>query len=171
MAFSLNDDTFEILVDPPIGQFDSIAVDNDGNLYLSLWEINEVYRYGPDLTNSPETVFSFAAGAANIEFNARDDILILPMFDLDTLFLVNLYADFSVDRIGPAPRKCHRRRCQRRRQCRYSRYHLYDRFQIQERPRAGVLRVLILSEKRRSPRGTPFSCLLYLLAGHTYIVT
>ncbi len=104
LALNLNSGSYQILVDPPVGQFDGLAVDNEGNYYLSSWQTDIVYRYGPGLTNPPEALFSFPSGAANIEFNSRDDILILPMFDMNEVILMNLYADFSVDQnVGPAP--------------------------------------------------------------------
>ncbi len=104
IEIALPSGTITTLLDPPIGLFDGIAFDNDGNMYLSSWQTSRIYRYGPDLTNPPDSILPELSVAANIEFNSPDDILIMPLFNANQLALRNIYADFTSNvQTGTAP--------------------------------------------------------------------
>lgn len=101
---SLPDGTMTTLLDPPIGLFDGIAIDNDGYLHLASWQTFRIYRFAPGWVNPPEEILPDMIGAANIEFNTQDDILIIPLFENNELALRNIYADFVPSiRTGAAP--------------------------------------------------------------------
>ncbi|MCX6244270.1 MAG: SMP-30/gluconolactonase/LRE family protein [Bacteroidetes bacterium] len=90
-AISLADSTVSTVVVPPIGNFDGIARDNDGNFYLTSWTTGGVHRYGPDFTNPPELIRNGLLGPANLSFNPVDNVLAVPEFDGDSVVIIPVF--------------------------------------------------------------------------------
>jgi len=96
-AISLPDGTITNVADPPVGNFDGIAMDRYRNVYISSWNPNTVYRYDSNFTQPPELLYTGARGVANISVNNRDNILALPLFDLNQVVFYDLNLQLRSD--------------------------------------------------------------------------
>jgi sugar lactone lactonase YvrE len=80
-SVSIPGGTVAIEVVTPVGFYDGITCDGDGNIYLAS-HVNGglIYRYGPDLTNPPELISNFQIEPAGLDYNIRDNVLAIPNF-------------------------------------------------------------------------------------------
>ncbi len=69
------------IVSTPMGYFDGITVDGNGNTFLST-HANDgcVYRYGPSFTNPPELITTLPTEPTGLDYNRRDKILAVPCY-------------------------------------------------------------------------------------------
>ncbi|MFH1687957.1 MAG: hypothetical protein ABIE70_10630 [bacterium] len=88
-AVSLEDSSVTDLVVTPMGFLDGIAQDLLGNYYISRYG-EGVFRYDSTFTNPPELVSTGHDGNANICYNHRDHILVVPEFTGDTVVFVQM---------------------------------------------------------------------------------
>ncbi len=90
-SVSLADSTVSNIVMPPFGNLDGIAMDNDGNTYVTSWSTGAVHRYGPDFVNPPELIRNGLHGPANLSFNGVDEVLAIPEFDGDSVVFIPVF--------------------------------------------------------------------------------
>ncbi len=83
-AVSLPDGAVTTVVVTPMGYFDGITRDGNGNTYLSS-HANEgcVYRYGPSFTNPPELITTSPTEPSGLCYNIRDNVLAVPSYGAD----------------------------------------------------------------------------------------
>jgi len=60
--------------------FDGLAIDSDGYIYVSCWGTNSVYRYDNAFSLPAEQVSSGHSGPADIFYNLLDNILAVPNY-------------------------------------------------------------------------------------------
>ncbi len=107
-AVSLPDLSLTNLVTVAEGNCDGIALDPQGNVYFSSWKKLGVYKYDSTLTNPPVLVKAVAAGVSNLDYNERDSILALPVFNSHQLLLLthDEHTDADGDKIMNARDNC-----------------------------------------------------------------
>ncbi len=77
---------------------DGVARDNEGYWYFSDWINDYVFRYNADFSSGPDVIATGFNNPADINFNLRDNILIVPEFGANALSLVT-FADDDADGI------------------------------------------------------------------------
>jgi len=87
-AVDLNDSTISNLVLTTTGNCDGLALDGNGNYYFSTWLTNAVYSYDTTFTNPPVLFSSGHNGPSNICFNKKDNIIVVPNFNSNSVNLV-----------------------------------------------------------------------------------
>lgn len=108
-AISLEDSVLTDLVITPMGFFDGIAYDVNGNYYVSCWGDSTVYMYNSEFLNPPLPLPYTFNGNSNICMNRRDNLLVVAEFNANTLTLVEppssyLAANFTASPVtGHAP--------------------------------------------------------------------
>jgi DNA-binding beta-propeller fold protein YncE len=89
-AVSLSDSTVTNILPNSIGNFDGVARDTSGNYYFTSWTTNKAYKYDKNFTNSPAVAASGLNGPANVSYNPRGNLLIIPNFNSNSLVYVQL---------------------------------------------------------------------------------
>lgn len=89
-AISLSDSSVSTIATTTLTNLDGLARDNQGNIYVSSWGTNSVYKYDPNFTAPPQLVSSGHSGPADICINMQLNILAVPNFNSDTLDFVDL---------------------------------------------------------------------------------
>ncbi len=84
-AIDLDDLSVTTVLTTSHGNFDGLAIDGTGHIYVSSWGTNSVYRYDNALTPPPERVSSGHAGPADIFYNQLDNTLAVPNYYSDTV--------------------------------------------------------------------------------------
>jgi len=82
-AVSLDDNSLSTVVETSLDLLDGITEDNEGNIYVSSWSNNSIYRFDKNFQNPPELVASDFISPADIYFNKHLNVLAVP----------NLYAN------------------------------------------------------------------------------
>jgi sugar lactone lactonase YvrE len=77
---NLDDFSVTTVLSTPFANFDGLAIDNDGYIYVSCWGTNAVYRYDNTFNQTAELVSSGHSGPADIFYNQRDNILAVPNY-------------------------------------------------------------------------------------------
>jgi hypothetical protein len=77
-AISLADNTVSTLITTSYSNCDGIAVDGDGNYYISVWGGNQCVKYNNDFSSSPVQVVSGLNKPADMFFNIPDMVLGIP---------------------------------------------------------------------------------------------
>jgi len=103
-SIQVADSSVSPIIDTEIGGFDGMAMDYQGNLYLSSWSTGAIHMYNDEFVHPPVTVFSGSSGAANISIIERDTLLALPFFDEDTILITALPDDYIGIRFNAEPR-------------------------------------------------------------------
>lgn len=100
-AYNINDGTLTNLYVTAHGFMDGIAQDQTGNYYFSCYSAGEVYRYDSAFNAPPIKILSGLGNPANISYNLRDHILVIPLFLADSLALIpyDYYQDEDNDTI------------------------------------------------------------------------
>ena len=101
MAVSLPDGALSTVVVTPMGFFDGIARDGNGNTYLSASlgaGAGDIYRYGPSFTNPPELVTNIPYEPTGLDYNKRDNILAIPDFGSNQVYFIS-FNDVDADGI------------------------------------------------------------------------
>ena len=99
------DSSVSPIIDTEIGGFDGMAMDHQGNLYISSWSTGAIHMYNDEFVHPPVTVFNNGSGAANISIIERDTLLALPFFDEDTILITPLPDDYIGIRFHAEPRE------------------------------------------------------------------
>lgn len=87
-AVNLEDTSITTLVSPSLHNLDGIAIDSDGNTFISCWGKGSfakgfpskgmIYKFNPSFANLPEIIELEHFGPADIYFNPKSDLLIIP---------------------------------------------------------------------------------------------
>ena len=85
--------TSSTIVYPPFGGMDGIACDLNGNIYVSNWSHEAVYRYDREFQESPVQVSSGHSGPADIFYNDRDHVLVVPNLNANTVDFIPIKID------------------------------------------------------------------------------
>ncbi len=76
----LDDFSVTTVLQSYFANFDGLAIDGDGYIYVSCWGNNSVYRYDNAFSLPAERVSSGHNGPADIFYNQRDNILAVPNY-------------------------------------------------------------------------------------------
>ncbi len=87
-SVDLGDSNSYILTSTTFDSMDGLTYDSEGNLYISDWSTNSVYRYDPGFTNPPELIADEITTPGDLCFNPDDDVLAVPGHTTDTLHLI-----------------------------------------------------------------------------------
>jgi len=88
------DGTYDsILVSTPYANLDGLTEDNDGNIYVSSWGSNAVYRYDREFAEQPVLIADNLAGPADIFFDRIHNILIIPNFKVAQVIFMDMDSD------------------------------------------------------------------------------
>jgi len=89
-AVSLIDSTVSVVAYVPVGmgKFDGLAFDNQNYIYVSSWGYNKVWRYSPQFLVGPQLISSGHNGSADIYFNKRDNVLVVPNILANTVSFI-----------------------------------------------------------------------------------
>ncbi|MCX6165081.1 MAG: T9SS type A sorting domain-containing protein [Ignavibacteriae bacterium] len=98
-AVSLIDSTVTNILPNSIGNFDGVARDTSGNYYFTSWTTNKAYKYDKNFTISPVVVASGLNGPANVSYNPRGNLLIIPNFNTNSLVYIQLNS-IGIKKIG-----------------------------------------------------------------------
>lgn len=82
-----------LLVGTGLGNLDGLAEDNEGNIYVSSWNSNSVYRFTKTFATPAVLVSGGHSGPADIFFNRLDNTLAVPNFNANTVELVDMDDD------------------------------------------------------------------------------
>jgi hypothetical protein len=96
-AVNLVDSSLSTVAVPTMGNFDGLAEDNEGNFYLSSWATNCVHKFDSSFTDPPATVSGGHSGPSNLCYNSRDNILVVPNFNTNSVDFVRLIATGVAD--------------------------------------------------------------------------
>ncbi|MFC1569306.1 SMP-30/gluconolactonase/LRE family protein [bacterium] len=89
-AVNLTDNTVSTAVTTPFYNLYGLAQDNDGRIYVSCKENNNVYQYASDFHDAPEFVSNGFNEPADIFFNAQDNVLAVPNMGNNTVDFVEI---------------------------------------------------------------------------------
>jgi sugar lactone lactonase YvrE len=87
------DGTTSIILFTPFGGMDGIVCDLNGNIYVSNWSHEAVYRYDPEFQESPVQVSSGHSGPADIFYNPIDHVLVVPNLNANTVDFIPIRID------------------------------------------------------------------------------
>lgn len=79
-AIDLDDLSITTVLSSSFRNFDGLAADGAGNIYVSCWGTNSIYRYDSAFSQPAELVSSGHNGPADIFYNLEDDILAVPNY-------------------------------------------------------------------------------------------
>ncbi len=103
-SIQIADSSVSPIIDTEIGGFDGMAMDHEGNLYISSWSTEAIHMYNDEFVHPPITVFDNGSGSANISIIERDTLLAMPFFDEDTILITHLPNDYIGIRFTAEPR-------------------------------------------------------------------
>ncbi|UCE19783.1 MAG: SMP-30/gluconolactonase/LRE family protein, partial [Gemmatimonadota bacterium] len=90
-AIDLDDYSLTPIVNDGLDFLDGLTEDNDGNIYVSSFGSDRVYRYDPNLSSPPEVASANHLDPGDIYYNKRDDILAVPNVNGSRVDFVTLY--------------------------------------------------------------------------------
>ncbi|MCP4703927.1 MAG: hypothetical protein GY865_04900 [candidate division Zixibacteria bacterium] len=90
VAVDLTSASITLLVTTPFGDMDGIAMDNDGNVYVTSYYDGTIYKYDQTFTNPPTLISSTHSGPAGLGYNPVDNILAVPNFNANRVDLIPL---------------------------------------------------------------------------------
>jgi hypothetical protein len=76
----LDDFSVSTILSTSFANFDGLAIDDDGYIYVSSWGTNAVYQYNNAFSLPAELVSSGHSGPADIFYNQLDNILAVPNY-------------------------------------------------------------------------------------------
>lgn len=89
-SLNLSDSTLSDLVKTGLNNLDGLTFDATGNIYVSSWGSNAVYRFDPSFKNPPVLVSEGHNGPADIFIIKEEKRLCIPNFNSNKLQFVNL---------------------------------------------------------------------------------
>ncbi len=90
VAIDLSDSTKSSLVTTPFGNMDGIAMDNNGDIYVTCYTDGTIHKYDQSFTNPPLLISSMYSGPAGLGYNPVDNILAIPNFLSNRVYFVPL---------------------------------------------------------------------------------
>ncbi len=93
---NLNDFSYDLINYIGSASGDGVARDNQGYWYFSDWIYDYVFRFSPDFSSGPEVIATGFNNPADINFNLRDNILVVPNFGDNSISLFT-FADDDED--------------------------------------------------------------------------
>jgi len=87
---NLADSSLYTIVDPGFYGQDGIAVDDEGNFYISAWPSSSIYRFEPTFAEPPVVISSGHDGPADIYINVENDVLAVPNFNDNSVDFIQL---------------------------------------------------------------------------------
>ena len=92
-SVSLDGSSVSVLITTPFANLDGITEDNAGNIYVSSFTGNAVYRYDRMFIDPPLLVSNGHAGSADIFFDRVNDILVVPNYYSNTVDFLDMDED------------------------------------------------------------------------------
>jgi sugar lactone lactonase YvrE len=108
-AISLSDSSFSTAAFTSLSNLDGLAVNASGDIFVSSWGTNAIYRFDPEFLNPPEMVADGFSGPADIFIDPNSDILAIPEYNGNTITfktagfggnLLNIPGDFPTIQAG-----------------------------------------------------------------------
>jgi len=90
VAIDPSDASVSTVVITPFGYHDGIAMDNDGNVYLTCYSAGTIYKYDNTFTNPPVLISDGHSGPAGLGYNPIENILVVPNFGADRVDFIPL---------------------------------------------------------------------------------
>jgi len=81
----LNDLSVTTVLTTSFTNLDGLTIDGNGNIYVSCWEDNSIYRYDNIFSLPADLISNGYNGPADIFYNQLDNILAVPNFYSDTI--------------------------------------------------------------------------------------
>nr|NQU93898.1 SMP-30/gluconolactonase/LRE family protein [Bacteroidota bacterium] len=78
-AVSLIDSTVTTLLETELDNSDGIVIDEAGNIYVTSWETNAIYKIEPDFLSPPEMIYYNAGGPADIFYDRISNLIAIPL--------------------------------------------------------------------------------------------
>lgn len=78
------------IIKSTISYLDGMAYDSLGNIYITSWFSNSVYRYDHDFSLPPVKVSKEHKGPADLCYNAKDNLLAIPNFKANRIDYLKL---------------------------------------------------------------------------------
>ena len=75
---SLIDTSISIVKETNLGYLDGIAMDNNGDFYVSAWSNNAIHKFNSDFSGSPTNVLNGMNNPADIFYNRNLNVLAVP---------------------------------------------------------------------------------------------
>ena len=96
---SINRSTFAVttVISTNFTDLDGLTIDNDGNIYISSWGSNSIYKYDNSFSNAPVLVSSNHNGPADIYYNKRNRILVVPNFNSNSVEFIQIVSNSEND--------------------------------------------------------------------------
>lgn len=85
---NMTDGALNVLTSTNLANIDGVALDGDGNFYVSSWGVDAVHRFEPTFTEAPELVVSDLDRPADIYYNVKTDTLGIPNVGDNTVTFV-----------------------------------------------------------------------------------
>lgn len=89
-SFNLSNSTLSDLVTTELSNLDGLTRDNAGNIYVSSWGSNAVFRFDPSFKNPPVLISEGHNGPADIFIIKDKQKLCIPNFNSDNIQFINL---------------------------------------------------------------------------------
>ncbi|UCE17258.1 MAG: SMP-30/gluconolactonase/LRE family protein [Gemmatimonadota bacterium] len=90
LSVNLQDSTLTVLTNMNLAACDGLTQDDEGNIYISSWSTGSVYRFDREFSDPRQVVSSGHEGPADIGFNKRDNIVVVPNFNGNRMDLVTI---------------------------------------------------------------------------------
>ncbi len=99
-SISLDGSSVSILINTPFSNLDGLTEDNNGNIYVSSWGSEAVYRYDREFADPPILISDGHSGPADIFFDKVNNILAVPNFNSNTVDFIDMDIDDDLIIIG-----------------------------------------------------------------------
>jgi len=97
---NMSDSTHTIATSTNLGNCDGIAMDNNGDFYLSAWSNNSIHKFNSDFSNGYTVAVSNMSSPADIYYNTATDILAIPNSSNNTVIFID-YSSNTTFNCGP----------------------------------------------------------------------
>ncbi len=91
----MSDSTYSIVATTNLGNCDGIAMDNNGDFYVSAWSNNAINKFNSDFSNGYTVVVPNMSAPADIFYNTETDVLAIPNSNNNTVIFVDYGANSS----------------------------------------------------------------------------
>lgn len=98
----LADSSYTIATNTSLGYCDGIAMDNNGDFYVSAWSNDAIHKFAADFTGGPSQVVSSMSSPADIYYNRTTDTLAIPNSGNNTVVFVGFGVAESWNCVGTA---------------------------------------------------------------------
>jgi sugar lactone lactonase YvrE len=87
-AVSLADSSVTTVVATSINNCDGLTQDTFGSYYASAWGTTAIYKFDREFSQSPQLLYRNSGGPADIACNRRDNLLAIPLMNVNRLELL-----------------------------------------------------------------------------------